>query len=79
MLVLLPTSKLMAEWQGPYQVTKRVGKVHYQVDMHDRRKRKRIFHINMFQETLVILMSVSWKMCQFGRRAHLQVIMKINL
>ena len=50
-LVLLPTatSKLLAQWQGPYQVRQRVGKVNYQVDMHDRRKRKRIFHINMLR------------------------------
>ena len=41
-LVLLPTStsKLLAQWQGPYQVLKRVGKVNYQIDVHDRRKRK---------------------------------------
>lgn len=50
-LVLLPTatSKLLAKWQGTYQVVKRVGKVNYQVDMHDWRKRKRIFHINMLR------------------------------
>ena len=51
-LVLLPTStnKLLAQWQGPYQVLQKVGKVNYMVDMHDRRKRKRIFHINMLRE-----------------------------
>ena len=51
-LMLLPTStnKLLAQWQGPYQVLQKVGKVNYMVDMHDRRKRKRIFHINMLLE-----------------------------
>ena len=51
-LVLLPTSshKLSAQWQGPYKVERRVGKVNYVVDMHDRCKRKRIFHINMLRE-----------------------------
>ena len=51
-LVLLPTSsqKLSAQWQGPYRVERRVGKVNYVVDMHDRRKRKRVFHINMLRE-----------------------------
>ena len=51
-LVLLPTSshKLSAQWQGPYKVEKRVGKVNYVIDMHDRRKRKRVFHINMLRE-----------------------------
>ena len=50
-LVLLPTatSKLLAQWQGPYQVLSRVGKVNYLVDMHDRRKRRRIFHVNMLR------------------------------
>ena len=45
-LVLLPTttdSKLMAQWQGPYQVLAREGKVTYLVDMHDRKKRHRVF------------------------------------
>ena len=47
-LVLLPTSssKLLAQWQGPYQVVKRVGKVNY---LYDHRKRKRVFHINMLR------------------------------
>ena len=51
-LVLLPTetNKLLAGWQGPYQVVKRTGKVNYQIGMHDRRKRKRTFHVNMLRE-----------------------------
>ena len=50
-LVLLPTSsnKLLAQWQGPYEVVKRVGKVNYLVNMHDQRKKRRIFHINMLR------------------------------
>ena len=42
---LLPTStsKLLAQWQGLFQVVRRVGRVTYLVDMHDKRKRKRIF------------------------------------
>ena len=53
-LVLLPTSSntLLAQWQGPYKVTKQVGKVNYLIDMHDRRKRKRLFHIYMLREYL---------------------------
>eukprot|EP00731_Ephydatia_muelleri_P013583 Em0007g893a len=53
-LVLLPTSSsaLTAQWQGPYKVVKQVGKVNYLIDMHDRRKRKRVFHINMLREFL---------------------------
>ena len=51
-LVLLPTSsnKLLAQWQGPYQVKERKGDVNYLVDMHDKKKRFRIFHINMLKE-----------------------------
>ena len=51
-LVLLPTatSKLLAQWQGPYEVVKRSGKVDYIIDMHDRRKRNRIFHVNMLRK-----------------------------
>ena len=51
-LVLLPTStsKLMASWQGPYGITKRVTPVTYEVNMHDKRKKKRIFHVNMLKE-----------------------------
>ena len=50
--MLLPTSshKLSAQWQGPYKVEKRVGKVNYVIDMHDHHKRKRVFHINMLRE-----------------------------
>ena len=50
-LVLLPTStdKLTAQWQGPYQVLDRKGKVTYLVDMHDKKKRRRVFHVNMLK------------------------------
>ena len=50
-LVLLPTSssKLLAQWQGPYQIKRKLGKVNYEVDMADRRKRKRVFHVNMLK------------------------------
>ena len=49
MLVLLPssTNKLLAQWQGPYEVLEQVGSVDYMIDMHDRRKRRKIFHVNM--------------------------------
>ena len=52
MLVLLPTAtnKLLAQWQGPYQVVKRLGKVSYLVDMHNKRNRRRVFHVNMLKE-----------------------------
>ena len=50
-LVLLPTasSKLLAQWQGPYEVVKLVGKANYLVEMHDRQKRK-VLHVNMLKK-----------------------------
>ena len=50
-LVLLPTStsKLLAQWHGPYQINKCMGKVTYMVDMHDH-NRWRVFHVNMLKE-----------------------------
>lgn len=42
-LLLTSSSKLLAQWQGPYQIIERTGKVTYQVDMHDKRKRCRVF------------------------------------
>ena len=52
MLVLLPTtpSKLTAQWQGPYEVIKAVGKVNYLIRTHDRRKKQKVFHVNMLQK-----------------------------
>ena len=37
MLVLLPifSSKLLAQWQGPYKIVKHMGEINYIVDMHD--------------------------------------------
>ena len=51
-LVLLPTetSKLLAQWHGPYPVLRRLSAVNYEVDMFDKKKRRRIFHINMLRK-----------------------------
>ena len=51
-LVLLPTStnKLLAEWCGPYRVLRKIGTVNYEVDMADRKKKKRILHVNMLKQ-----------------------------
>ena len=52
MLVLLPTTsnKLEAKWQGPYLVEKRVGKVDYHIEIHNRKKKNRVLHVNMLQK-----------------------------
>ena len=51
-LVLLPpsTRKLLAQWQGPYPVLRKVGPVTYEVDMFDQAKRRRSFHVNMLRK-----------------------------
>ena len=51
-LVLLPTSsnKLLAQWQGPYCVVCKVGKANYEIDMPNKRKRRKLFHVNMFKK-----------------------------
>jgi transposase InsO family protein len=51
-LVLLPTSsnRLLATWQGPYPVLRQLSPVNYEVDMYDRAKRKRNFHVNMLRK-----------------------------
>ena len=50
-LVLLPAGhdKLSAQWQGPYTVTGKVSPVSYTIDMVDKRKRHRQFHVNMMK------------------------------
>ena len=51
-LVLLPTrsQKLLAQWQGPYVIHREVGPVNYEVDMTDKRKKIRLFHVNMLRK-----------------------------
>ena len=51
-LVLLPTSasKLSVQWQGPYRVIERIGRVNYRVLMEDRKKKLRVFHVNMLSK-----------------------------
>ena len=51
-LVLLPTStsKLLAQWQGSYEVLKPIGEVDYLINMHDRRNKRRVFHVNMLKQ-----------------------------
>ena len=50
-LVLLPTSsnKLLAQWQGPYCVIRKVGKVNYEIALPNKRKRRKLFHVNMLK------------------------------
>ena len=51
-LVLLPTStnKLLAQWEGPYPITRCLDPVNYEVHLFDKRKKYRIFHVNMLRQ-----------------------------
>ena len=51
-LLLLPTTenKLLARWQGPYRITRKLGPVTYELEMPGRRKTRQVFHINLFKE-----------------------------
>ncbi|KAK5854605.1 hypothetical protein PBY51_004785 [Eleginops maclovinus] len=50
-LVLLPTSssKLLAKWQGPFVVTRRVGDVDYELVRSDRGGATQIYHVNLLK------------------------------
>ena len=50
--MLLPTSsnKLLAQWQGPCLVTHKVGKVDYEIDMLNKRNRRKVSHVNMLKK-----------------------------
>uniref|UniRef100_A0AAQ4PUN6 ribonuclease H n=1 Tax=Gasterosteus aculeatus aculeatus TaxID=481459 RepID=A0AAQ4PUN6_GASAC len=50
-LVLLPSSssKLLAKWQGPFVVTRRVGDVDYEVVRSDRGGATQIYHLNLLK------------------------------
>ncbi|KAL7889579.1 hypothetical protein AOLI_G00018370 [Acnodon oligacanthus] len=50
-LVLLPTSssKLLVKWQGPFEVTRRVGEVDYEVKQTDRGGALQVYHLNLLK------------------------------
>uniref|UniRef100_A0A3P9KG95 Gypsy retrotransposon integrase-like protein 1 n=1 Tax=Oryzias latipes TaxID=8090 RepID=A0A3P9KG95_ORYLA len=51
-LLLLPscTSKLLAKWQGPYTILRRMGPVTYEVHHPDKKKEKQTYHVNLLKE-----------------------------
>ncbi len=66
MLVLLPTSssKLLAKWQGPFEVTRQVGDLDYEVIRTDRSGARQIYHLNLLKkwseaEAVMLAMVVS--------------------
>ncbi len=51
-LLLLPTSenKMLAKWQGPYQIKSKVGPVTYQIEIPSRNLPLQKFHVNMLKK-----------------------------
>ncbi len=51
-LLLLPTStsKLLAKWQGPYTVVRKMGPVTYEIHHPDKRKSHQTYHVNLLKE-----------------------------
>uniref|UniRef100_A0A9J7ZIR3 Gypsy retrotransposon integrase-like protein 1 n=1 Tax=Cyprinus carpio carpio TaxID=630221 RepID=A0A9J7ZIR3_CYPCA len=51
-LLLLPsgTSKLLAKWQGPYVVTRKLGPVTYEILCPERKQPKQVLHVNLLRE-----------------------------
>ncbi len=66
-LVLVPTSacKFLAQWQGPYTVTERVGPVTYRIRQPGKRKEEQLYHINLLKR---------WE----GTRAQLSALATID-
>ena len=50
LLLSSSTKKFLAQWQGPYSVTRRVGKVNYEIEMPDNGGRKQVFHVNYLRK-----------------------------
>ena len=47
-LLLSDCSKLEAAWQGQYATEDKLSGRNYKINMHDRKKKSRVFYINMF-------------------------------
>ena len=62
-LLLLPSSssKLLARWQGPFVVTRRVGDVDYEVERSDRGGSTQTYHVNLLK---------AWREAESGIEGH---------
>lgn len=51
-LLLLPTTenKLLAKWQGPFKILRKMGPATYELDMPHHRKKKQTYHVNLLKE-----------------------------
>lgn len=52
MLVMLPrdTSKLLAKWQGPFEVVRKLGPTTYEVAHSGKRRSRRVLHVNLLKK-----------------------------
>ena len=50
LLLQSSTTEFVAQWQGPYEVTRRAGKLNYEILMPDKGGHKQIFHINYLKK-----------------------------
>ncbi|XP_037831815.1 uncharacterized protein LOC119617061 isoform X2 [Kryptolebias marmoratus] len=51
-LVLLPSadSKLLAKWQGPYEIQSKLGQTTYKIAIPDQPRSTRVLHVNLLKE-----------------------------
>lgn len=50
LLLLTSTNKLLAKWQGPYTVVRKMGPVTYEIHHPDKRKSHQTYHVNLLKE-----------------------------
>ncbi|XP_075777530.1 uncharacterized protein LOC142827202 [Pelodiscus sinensis] len=50
LLLPAPDSKLLAKWQGPFEVLRQVGPVNYEIKLSGKRKDKQIYHVNLLKK-----------------------------
>ncbi|KYO27770.1 hypothetical protein Y1Q_0005315 [Alligator mississippiensis] len=43
-------SKLLARWQGPYEVIRQVGPLDYEVYQADKQKQQQVYHVNLLKK-----------------------------
>ena len=51
-VLVLPTkqNKLKLQWSGPYQITRKVTPVDYEVERPGRRQEKKVYHVNLLKK-----------------------------
>ena len=63
MLLPIPGEPLRAKFSGPYMVERKLGKETYLVRTPDRRKSKRVCHINMLKKYYDVRIECQYCIC----------------